>query len=129
MKQATADWRLEFLFRGSGNSVTFVSSFRKTQVRYQVTHCPRAILSDHGTRQPPELSFFGSTSKYRENQRIKLDDEVRAAATAELAALRGNVEFNTEEEIFKASDAVIDLMKVSWADDETLLSRRMCHIT
>lgn len=64
---------------------------------------------------------IASTSKQRERNKAKDISDV-GRLTAELSKFRGNAEERevTEEEVFRASDTVIDLMKASWVDDETL---------
>ena len=66
---------------------------------------------------------IASTSKHREKHRMKHLRDI-GTETAELAALGRSAEVRelTDEELFRASDAVIDLMKASWLDDETLKS-------
>jgi len=63
---------------------------------------------------------IASTSKRRERQKMKHLVDVGGAATAELGRIEGRK--LTEEETFRASDAVIDLMMEAWSDDETLKS-------
>ena len=69
-----------------------------------------------------------STSKHHENRRMKQLHDI-GIKTTDVTALGRRAEGHelTDEELFKASDTVIDLMKASWSDDETLkkLSRPM----
>ena len=71
---------------------------------------------------------FSSTSKRKENRKMEQLRDI-GIETANLAALGSAAEGReiTDEELFKASDTVINLMKASWSDDETLkkLSRPM----
>lgn len=63
---------------------------------------------------------IASTSRRRERHKMKhlVDVGVATAQLAELGRIEGRK--LTDEEIFRASDAVIDLMMGAWSDDETL---------
>ena len=70
---------------------------------------------------------IASSSKMKEERKMKkLDNAGRQAAT-EQELPNEEREGNEEERLFKANDEVIDLMKGSWRDDDTLkkLSRPM----
>ena len=64
-----------------------------------------------------------STSKSNEKRRMKqLRDAGRGAVQKEVLVALAQLDNITEEELFKASDAIMDLMKISWQDDETFKS-------
>ena len=66
---------------------------------------------------------LASTSKSNETRKMKQLGKVGREAVQRKAldtlAQRDNI---TDEELFEASDAIMDLMKISWRDDETLKS-------
>ena len=71
---------------------------------------------------------LASTSKSNENRKMmQLGDVGIEAARRKALHTMSERENITDEELFEASDAIMDLMKTSWRDDETLksLSRPM----